>query len=202
MKTTLNSRECWLRRVLIGFAGLFAVFVGLYLLRGLDGKANFPFVVNSVTKDGLFLVLALIAAANLRRFGWLTLLVILGHVFLILTLGIMLLADETSSITTLDPLFGQALDAVCCDLAPVGRARRGRAGLLLRPRLRRKVAAPRGGQHRSGRRNAGCAGRWSASRPSAPASSGSICTRDSTARRTSGSWPTRSPRTASSWLSL
>ena len=106
MESSLNTRERWLRWVLIGFAGLFAVFVVMYLGRGLDGKANFPFVANSVTKDGLFLVLALIAAANLRRFGWLTLLVILGHVFLILTLGIMLLADETSSITTLDPLFG------------------------------------------------------------------------------------------------
>jgi choline dehydrogenase-like flavoprotein len=105
IETPLTPQERRLRWALIGFSALFAVFVGMYLGRGLDGRADFGFVANSVTKDGLFLVLALIAAANLRRFGWLTLLVILGHVFLILTLGAMLLAGETSWIITLDPLF-------------------------------------------------------------------------------------------------
>ena len=53
-------------------------------------------MANSVTKDGLFVALALIAAANLRRFGWLTLLVILGHVFLAGTLVTMWVAGNTA----------------------------------------------------------------------------------------------------------
>ena len=94
--TPLWPQERWLRWALVGFAALCAGFIGFYLYKGLDGKADFGFVANSVTKDGLFVALALIAAANLRRFGWLTLLVILGHVFLAATLVTMWVAGNTA----------------------------------------------------------------------------------------------------------
>ena len=61
-----------------------AYIVG-YFIGGFTGHAEFPFVANSVTKDGFFLALALIAISNIRRFAWLTLLVVMGHFLLVVT---------------------------------------------------------------------------------------------------------------------
>jgi choline dehydrogenase-like flavoprotein len=102
MNAALTPQERLLRGALIFLAVTFAAYIVGYLIGGFTRGAEFPFVANSVTKDGLFLVLALIAIANLRRFGWLTLLVIVGHVFLILTLIAMLAAGETSELGSLD----------------------------------------------------------------------------------------------------
>ena len=114
-ESPLWPQERLLRWALVGFAALCAGFIGFYLYKGLDGTADFAFVANSVTKDGLFLALALIAAANLRRFGWLTLLVILGHVFLAATLVTMWVAGNTAG----------------ADLVPGGRRTPGYRTLLI-----------------------------------------------------------------------
>ena len=67
--------------LVLGFmAVVFAGFIVAYVVDGLNGGGRFPFVANSVTKDGLFLAITLLAVSNLRRFGWMTLLVIMGHV--------------------------------------------------------------------------------------------------------------------------
>ena len=60
--------------------------LSIYLGGGFIGDADFPFVANSVTKDGLFLALSLLAIADMRRFGWLAWLVMLGHAMLAVTL--------------------------------------------------------------------------------------------------------------------
>ncbi len=95
MNDALTPQERLLRVALILLALMDVVYIAVYLALGLDGKATFPFVANSVTKDVFFLALSLIAIANIRRFAWLTLLVILGHVLLVLTLSLMLLTRNT-----------------------------------------------------------------------------------------------------------
>jgi len=99
----LTRQERLLRYALIFMALVFAGFIVAYLVDGaffdIDGKKGdekFPFVANAVTKDGLFLAVTLIAIGNLRRFGWLTILVILGHVMLIASLGLMLVTGNTA----------------------------------------------------------------------------------------------------------
>jgi choline dehydrogenase-like flavoprotein len=92
----LTAHEWFLRIGLGILAVVFAGFMVAYLVDGVNGGGRFPFVANSVTKDGLFLSITLIAIANLRRFGWLTVLVILGHLMLIASLGLMLATGNTS----------------------------------------------------------------------------------------------------------
>ena len=62
----------------------------------MNSNGQFPFVANSVTKDGLFLAITLLAISNLRRFGWMTLLVIMGHLMLIASLLLMLVTGNTA----------------------------------------------------------------------------------------------------------
>ena len=106
-KLTLPERLLrWTLMVLV------AVFVGsmtAYLIDGLNGGGKFPFVANSFTKDGLFLAVTLIALADIRRFAWMTLLVIYGHVLLIFSLGIMLITGNASDASLL-PFGGSATD--------------------------------------------------------------------------------------------
>ena len=66
----LTAQERRLELVLRLFSLLFAAFVIGYLLQGLLGPAEFPFVANSVAKDGMFAVLAFIAAGDIRQNGW------------------------------------------------------------------------------------------------------------------------------------
>jgi choline dehydrogenase-like flavoprotein len=87
----LTREERQLRLALRIFAGLSALFVAGYIAGGLFDDEEFRFVVNSATKDALFVAIAIAAAANLRRYGWLTLLVIAGHAILILAQIVMLL---------------------------------------------------------------------------------------------------------------
>ena len=72
-----------------------------YLIGGFIGHSEFPFVANSVTKDGFFLSLALIAISNIRRFAWLTLLIVMGHFLLVVSLLAMIIAGETSELGAL-----------------------------------------------------------------------------------------------------
>jgi choline dehydrogenase-like flavoprotein len=95
----LTAQEKRLELVLRLFTLLFAGFVISYLLQGvLHDQTEFPFVANSVAKDGMFAVLAFVAAGDVRRNGWAGLLVIAGHVLIVGSLLFMLAFGNTSSI--------------------------------------------------------------------------------------------------------
>ena len=82
----LAVKERRLRRLLVALCVGFVISILVYLGGGFIGDENFPFVANSTAKDGLFLALALLALADMRRFGWLAWLVLLGHAILAVTL--------------------------------------------------------------------------------------------------------------------
>lgn len=107
----LTAQEKRLELALRLFTLLFAGFVISYLLQGLlHEETEFPFVANSVAKDGMFAVLSFVAAGDVRRNGWAGLLVIAGHVLIVGSLLFMLAFGNTSSI---DGSFGKpfGLDA-------------------------------------------------------------------------------------------
>ena len=106
---------------------LFAGFVIGYLLQGLLGPAEFPFVANSVAKDGMFAVLAFIAAGDIRQNGWAGQLVIAGHVLIVASLLFMLFTGNTDSVAG---TFGAPVDIGCPipTAAAVHLARPGRRG--------------------------------------------------------------------------
>ena len=79
----LTTDEVRLQRVLAIFAAAFASMAIGYLAQGAFAGAEFPFVANSVAKDGLFAALCLVAANDLRRFGWAVSVVIGGHVLIV-----------------------------------------------------------------------------------------------------------------------
>jgi choline dehydrogenase-like flavoprotein len=106
-KPTVPERLLWW--TLLALVVVFVGSITAYLIDGLDGGGKFPFVANSVTKDGLFLAITVFALADIRRFGWMTLLVIYGHVLLIISLGIMLLTGNASDASLL-PFGGSATD--------------------------------------------------------------------------------------------
>jgi choline dehydrogenase-like flavoprotein len=105
MDTDLTPQERLLRGVLIALGLFFVISMGYYLSRGLGGDADYGFVANSVTKDGLFLAITLLAVANMVRFGWLTVLVILGHAMLSVLLLTMIVFGHTW-LTTIEPPLG------------------------------------------------------------------------------------------------
>ena len=80
------------------FAAVFASLAVGYLLQGAFAGAEFPFVANSVAKDGLFAALCLVAANDLRRFSWAVYVVIGGHVLLVVGLVFMLAFGDISSV--------------------------------------------------------------------------------------------------------
>ena len=89
-------------------AALALAFVGIYVAGALWDEEPFRFVVNSVAKDALFAALCLIGAADVRRHGWLALLVAFGYVALIaieaLTLAVGGQDPVTSFGVTIQPL--------------------------------------------------------------------------------------------------
>jgi choline dehydrogenase-like flavoprotein len=98
MDSQLTPEEVRLQKVMGGLAVLFASFVVGYLLQGLLGHAEFPFVANSAAKDGLFAALAVVAAADIRRYSWAVFVVVGGHVLIILSLLAMLIAGKADSV--------------------------------------------------------------------------------------------------------
>ena len=72
-----------------------------YLLQGTiaDPKAEFPFVANSIAKDGTFAVLCVVAAADIHRHAWAVQVVIGAHVLLIGSLLISLLVGNTDDVS-------------------------------------------------------------------------------------------------------
>ena len=107
----LTPQERRLELVLRLFSLLFVAFVIGYLLQGLLGPAEFPFVANSVAKDGMFAALAFIAAGDIRQNGWAGQLVIAGHVLIVGSLLFMLGIGHHDSVeATFGKPFGIEVD--------------------------------------------------------------------------------------------
>jgi hypothetical protein len=79
----LTGREHRLRIGVIVIGALSALFVVSYIAQGIAEGSEYPFVVNSVAKDVLFVALAVIAVGDLRRNTWAVVLLIAAHVALI-----------------------------------------------------------------------------------------------------------------------
>ena len=94
----LTREEVRLRRFAIAFAVLFVILAAGYLLQGFFAGAEFPFVANSVAKDGLFALLCWVAATDVRRNLWAIGAVLVGHVLIVASLLLMALFGDTSSI--------------------------------------------------------------------------------------------------------
>ena len=100
--TELTREELRLRRFLLILAPVFFGMAISYVLQGvLPGKdegSEFPFVANSLAKDGTFAALCLVAAADIRRHTWAVQVVIGAHVLIITGLLISLWLGNTASI--------------------------------------------------------------------------------------------------------
>jgi choline dehydrogenase-like flavoprotein len=79
----LTKQERWLRGFLYAHAALSLLFVVYYLVSAIADSAELRLVVNSTAKDGLFLGLSLLAAADVRRRGWLALVLAGAYVALL-----------------------------------------------------------------------------------------------------------------------
>jgi choline dehydrogenase-like flavoprotein len=100
--------ELWLRL----FTAFFLAQAILYPLLGLFGSAEFPFVANSFAKDGLFCALCFLAAGDVRRNGWMALLVAGGHVLIVVSLLLMLATGNDGSVAhTFGEPLGTSLSA-------------------------------------------------------------------------------------------
>ncbi len=77
----LSTQERWLRNLLAAHAVWSAVLAGAYLWGG--DTTTLGFMPNSFAKDALFVVLSAVGAADVRRRGWMALLVALGYVALV-----------------------------------------------------------------------------------------------------------------------
>lgn len=140
----LTAPERRLELALRFFTVFFLAQALLYPVLGLFASAEFPFVANSFAKDGLFAVLCFIAAGDVRRHGWATQLVALGHVLIVVALLMMLAFGNHDSVantfgaplgTSLSPtlqllLWAAAAAAVAVVLSLLYRsAIKGRYGL-------------------------------------------------------------------------
>ena len=72
-----------LRAALGVMALVFTGFIVLYVVRGIEEEADFVFVAASVSKDALFLVLAVLALMRPARWASLTMVVVVGHLVLV-----------------------------------------------------------------------------------------------------------------------
>jgi choline dehydrogenase-like flavoprotein len=97
----LTREEQRLRKFLLILGPVFLGLALSYVLQGTiaDPKAEFPFVANSVAKDGTFAALCIVAAADVRRHAWAVQVVIGAHVLLIASLVISLLVGNTSDVS-------------------------------------------------------------------------------------------------------
>ncbi|MCW3065275.1 MAG: family oxidoreductase [Solirubrobacterales bacterium] len=95
----LTRAEQRLRVALILLGLLSLAFAIGYVLMGVLGDSEYPFVANSLAKDGFFAALCAIAVADIRRFSFTVALVIGGHVLLVLGLASALVAGDTKTIS-------------------------------------------------------------------------------------------------------
>ena len=103
----LTREERVLRRVLLVLGAVLGLFVIHYVLEGVVGGAEFPFVANSAAKDSLFFILCMVGASDVRRFGWAVWVIVIGHVLLVGALLAALISGQGMSVAaTLPPIFG------------------------------------------------------------------------------------------------
>ncbi len=94
----LTGAERRLQTALALFTFLFLALAIGYLLQGALAGAEFPFVANSVAKDGMMAVLCALAWADVRRNGWAVTVVIGAHLLIAGSLLFMLAFGNTSSV--------------------------------------------------------------------------------------------------------
>ena len=101
----------WRLQTVVGFFTFLFVALGIgYLLQGALAGAEFPFVANSVAKDGMMAVLCALAWADVRRNGWAITVVIGAHLLIAGSLLFMLFFGEISSVSgSFEPPFDIAL---------------------------------------------------------------------------------------------
>jgi choline dehydrogenase-like flavoprotein len=93
----LTRQELRLRFWLKVWAASFVIEIALYLWWGWGGASESrAFAVNSVSKDLTFLVLAVLVIADVRRFGRLMTLLVIGHLALALVLASYLVLGVTA----------------------------------------------------------------------------------------------------------
>ena len=86
----LTSPERWLRAVLWAHAALSVLFALSYVVGAFTDDLDLRLVVNSTAKDALFVFLSVLAAAHVRRYGWLTLVIAAAYLVLIAAQAILL----------------------------------------------------------------------------------------------------------------
>jgi choline dehydrogenase-like flavoprotein len=95
----ITPQERRLELVLRLFVLLFVGMAASYVFTGATHEATeFPFVANSVAKDGLFAALCFIAAGDVRQNGWAAQLVVAGHVLIVGSILFMLAIGHTDSV--------------------------------------------------------------------------------------------------------
>jgi choline dehydrogenase-like flavoprotein len=97
----LTREELRLRTFLLILGPVFALMAISYVLQGIlpEPGSEFPFVANSLAKDGTFAVLCIVAAADIRRHMWAVQVVIGAHVLIVTGLLISLWLGNTESIS-------------------------------------------------------------------------------------------------------
>ena len=90
----LTPQERRLRIALIVIALLSVAFAVDYVALGVAGDSEYPFVANSTAKDLLFVILAVVAVADVRRQSWLVVLLIVAHVVLVAMLAMSLIVGN------------------------------------------------------------------------------------------------------------
>ena len=95
----LTAEELRLRRFVLILAPVFLLMALGYVLQGLFADAEFPFVANSVAKDGTFAALCAVAAADIRRHMWAVGVVIGAHLLIIGSLVISWATNNASDVS-------------------------------------------------------------------------------------------------------
>jgi choline dehydrogenase-like flavoprotein len=87
--------------VLWAHAALSVLFCISYVVGAFTDAESARLVVNSSAKDALFVVLSVLAASHIRRYGWLTLLIALAYVVLVAAEALMLIRGDNASFSWL-----------------------------------------------------------------------------------------------------
>jgi choline dehydrogenase-like flavoprotein len=101
-------------RLAAGAVGLLSVaFIVMYVVTAVTSVSHYPFVANSLSKDGLFAALALIAVTNIQRYAFAVVLLIGAHLALVAGMALVLIFGDVSTIAgTFEAPLGIAPDAL------------------------------------------------------------------------------------------
>ncbi len=87
-------------RILLGVIGLLSAgFIVTYVATAVTHDTRYPFVANSLAKDALFVALAIIGVADVRRYAYTAVLLAIGHLVLVLGLSLSLVFDNVSNVS-------------------------------------------------------------------------------------------------------